>query len=137
MSRRLPSLQEALSQSSRPTAPLPEARSVHHMEVRQIPVETYVLEDFASYLETAPFRLVADAEVYADPQQLLGLKCRHLTMALGVRQGTVCSALRGKNMLTRRYTESGRSKIPRPQPCISQRIVSDRRNIGSETGRGK
>lgn len=94
MSRRLPSLQEALSQSSRPTAPLPEARSVHHMEVRQIPVESHVLEDFASYLETAPFRLVADAEVYADPQQLLGLKCRHLTMALGVRQGTNLGAAR-------------------------------------------
>lgn len=88
MNRQLPPLREALSQSSHPTATLPGA-TMRHLQVRQIPVDDYVLEEVALYLESVPFRSVPGAEVYADPLLLLGLKCRHLTMALGVRQGTV------------------------------------------------
>lgn len=63
------------------------SQMMHHLEVRSIPVEEYVLSDVAAYLQTARFDIVKEAEVCTD--EILGLKCLHITSSLGIPQGKV------------------------------------------------
>lgn len=66
---------------------------MRHLEIRQIPVENIVLTDLAEYVANAPFRKLRGSEVCTD-LQLLGLKCMHVTAALGIPRGRVCDLYR-------------------------------------------
>src|SRR5699024_9956461 len=67
--------------------------AMRHLEIRQIPVENIVLTDLAEYVANAPFRKLRGSEVCTD-LQLLGLKCMHVTAALGIPRGRVCDLYR-------------------------------------------